>query len=522
VWRVRPSTPPLSPPIHLFPGRAARVLSLVAALVAGSSRAAAQEPPAAPPPTDAKAPDQAKTPPNPAPPLPPPSPPEPAPEPPRPPTGFAFGSYGRMIAATDFHGRPGRDADIVNYGSRLDEGNYVELEMRRDDYWNVTKTGTRLVATLAFGAPVFHYTTNFDVSMAVRNLYLEARGLGGSNLSMWVGSRMYRGDDIYLLNFWPLDNLNTMGGGVRYDFTPNTFVAAHLGMMQPSNDFFLQQVNRAPPFNQPGSAQVLVLNRQKMIGSLKASHIFRFGESAGLKTVLYSEVHHLPQGQRETLQEGIFETLPSNVGWVIGAQIGAFSGKRDTHVNLFLRYAGGLAAYGDFTTPDQLGPDKTTSGARELLVALGANWETGPFGLMAGTYFRSFRNASQGLDFKDIDEGIVAVRPHLFFGELGGLALEGSFQAQQRGAVAPADANGNPGSGPVMATLFRFGVMPFISPAGRGDFSRPQFRLIYAGTVRNSGAKALYPTDDAFSIHTLEHFFGFGVEWWFNSTSYGN
>ena len=32
----------------------------------------------------------------------------------------------------------------------------------------------------------------------------------------WVGSRMYRGDDIYLFDYWPLDDLNTVGGGVLY------------------------------------------------------------------------------------------------------------------------------------------------------------------------------------------------------------------------------------------------------------------------------------------------------------------
>src|SRR6202012_2854295 len=113
-----------------------------------------------------------------------------------PPTGFAFGSYGRMIAAGDLHGGPGRDSNIVAHGSRLDEGNYVELELRRDDYWNVAKTGTRPVATLAIASPVFHYTANFGIQMAVRNLYLETRGFGGSGLSGWAGSRMYRGDDI--------------------------------------------------------------------------------------------------------------------------------------------------------------------------------------------------------------------------------------------------------------------------------------------------------------------------------------
>src|SRR3954469_6877164 len=70
---------------------------------------------------------------------PPPVPPPPAaPEDPK--SGFAFGSYGRMTPPPDFQGRPGRDADIVAPGSRLDEGNYVELELRRDDYWKITRS----------------------------------------------------------------------------------------------------------------------------------------------------------------------------------------------------------------------------------------------------------------------------------------------------------------------------------------------------------------------------------------------
>ncbi len=458
-------------------------------------------------------------------PAPPPPVPGPTPvlDPPRPPTGFAFGSYGRMIAAGDLHGGPGRDSNIVAHGSRLDEGNYVELELRRDDYWNVAKTGTRLVATLAIASPVFHYTGNFGIQMAVRNLYLETRGFGGSNLSVWAGSRMYRGDDIYLLDYWPLDNTNTLGGGARYDFTPNTYLAAHYGISQPTTDFFVQSVTESQPFNSPGAANALILNRQEIEGSLKLSHIIRVGETGGVKGVLYSELHQLPAGQYQLADGKTFETLPSDVGFVIGGQIGAFTGKRDTHVNLFVRYATGLAAYGDFTTPDQLAPDKTTNGAHELVVALGGNYEVGAFGLMLGAYVRSFRNASPTLNFEDVDEGIVALRPHVFFGELGGLAVEGSFQGQQRGVLRSA-AGGTPGvtgSGALTPSLWRIGVIPFLTPAGRGDYSRPQFRLIYAVSSRNQDAKALYPQDDAYSIRSIEHFLGFGVEWWFNSTSYG-
>jgi hypothetical protein len=514
--------------------------ALLGALVAAAPALAAAQP--APPPPDAatESPpvDKPATPPD-APRPPPPvvetpkaepteavkSPPPPALEapkkPPPPPSGFAFGSYGRMIAATDFKGRPGRSADIVAYGSRLDESNYVELELRRDDYWEKTDSTTRLVATLAVANPIFHYSGEFNVKMAVRNLYIEERDLGVKDLSIWAGSRMYRGDDVYLLDFWPLDNLNTMGAGARYDIEKSTFVALHAGFNEPNTPFYMQQVERPNPLNQLGAVGVNVLDRQRFIASAKASHIVPVGKG-GIKGVLYAEAHQLSAGQRET-QPRVFETLPADGGFVIGGQVGAYTGERSGHLNLYFRYSSGLAAYGDFATPNQLSADQTASGAHQLLLALGGNWETGPLGLMVGAYVRSFRNASPGLDFGDIDEGIFALRPNLFFGEVGGLAIEGSFQAQQRGLVTQAaPAAGQPAttSGPFSANLWRFAVMPFLSPAGRGDYSRPQFRVIYALTARSAGANALYPVDDVYAQRAVEHFFGLGAEWWFNSSSY--
>lgn len=441
-------------------------------------------------------------------------------------SGFSFGSYGRMVGATDFRGRPGRDADFVAYGSRLDEDNYVEIELRREDHWEKTDSHTRVVATLAAQNPVFHYTGNFDAKLAMRNLYIEERDLGIKRLSVWAGSRMYRGDDIYLLNLWPLDNLNTMGGGLRYEFTESgrTWAALHVGVNRPDGAFYYQTSQRPLPNNQLGATTVEILNRQQTIGSLKVSHIVPLSGKAGLKGLLYGEVHGLSGGQRE-VDPGVFENVAGETGFVVGAQLGGFTGERDTHLNLFVRYASGIAAHGEWAQPTQLSLARTTEGAHELMLAASGNWEKGPFGLMAGAYLRSFRNASIALDNNDIDEGIVALRPHLFFGEWGGLSLEGSFQMQQRGVVfAPEPAEGETKAaptGPLTGSMWRFGVVPFFSPGGRGDYSRPHFRLIYVASVRDKGARAFYPKDDVFGLREVEHFFGFGAEWWFNSSSYG-
>jgi len=442
-------------------------------------------------------------------------------------TGFFLGSYGRVVSASDLRKRPGRDADIVARGSRLDESSYVEIDVQRQDYWKATGATTRAVVTLGASGPLFHYNTDFTIRMAVRNLFLQANNIVTKGFSAWVGSRMYRGDDSYLLDFWPLDNLNTVGGGVRYDFASSrTFIAWHAGLNQPNNAFFKQLGTRTPALNQPGSATISVLDRQKFITSFKASHVIPRGKG-GIKLVGYAEIHDVPSGQRETEVKGKFETLPGDTGGVIGAQLGAFTGTDSTHVNLFIRYAGGVAAYGEFGTPTQLAPDRTSTGARELWITMSGNWEIGNVGLMGAAYFRSFRNASPALDFADVDEGIVMARPHFYVADWGGVAVEASYQAQQRGIrsqvqAEPGAAIPPPSNTPFLAGVTRFGIIPFLNPAGKGSYSRPQLRLIYVLTHRDDAAKTLYAKDDLFTLRTWEHFLGVGVEWWFNAqTTYG-
>ncbi len=232
-------------------------------------------------------------------------------------SGFHFGSYGRVVGAGDLRGRPARNADLVAHGSRWDESTYAELELRREDYWKATGAYTRIVATLAVAHPIFHYDTNFAAKIAVRNLYIEEQNLGASGLSIWAGSRMYRGDDVYVLDWWPLDNLNTIGGGIGYQAKIGTFFKVHAGVMQPNDPFFRQLVGRSPALDQPGLASVAVLDRQKLVTSYKLGHTFKVGDTGGVKLVGYGETHHVRAGQRD-LDYRQFEAVPADHGFVAG------------------------------------------------------------------------------------------------------------------------------------------------------------------------------------------------------------
>ncbi len=428
--------------------------------------------------------------------------------------GFQFGSYGRVRIASDGRGGTGRQTNVVSHGSRIDEESYAELELRREDTFK-DDIKSKVVATLALFPPFFHFSGNAAQAIAVRNLF--AQGTYG-RWTLWAGARMYRGDDIYLLDWWPLHNQNTVGGGAAVKIGDATDLAAHVGMQRLDNPYQFQTIPSPNRFG-VGTSDVVKLDRPRTVETLKLTHYVRHlspnNDKLGFKVIVYGEAHQLSAGaQRDTLTN-VDRPLPSDSGWLLGTQLGFWTGERDTHVNLFLRHARGVAAYDPLSTPSTFANDRTTSGSSETLIALGANYEMGSLGVMAGAYLRFFRDGDPSpTSTQKFDEGTVVVRPQVFLGEHFGIAVEGSVQARRMAVVDPATDSA------LTATVFKGGLIPYFSPSGRGAFKRPQLRLLYAVSGRDSGARALYPVDDVFAQRTVEHFIGVGAEWWFNSSSY--
>ncbi len=272
-----------------------------------------------------------------------------------------------------------------------------------------------------------------------------------------------------------------------------------------------------------GATSVTLLDRPRTIESLKLTQFFRNNshhhmlqsDTAGLKAILYGEAQELAAGVYQDPTTQLQQPYPSDTGYLIGGELAYWTGQRDTFVQLFVRHAGGLAAYDPLAAPATFANDKTTAGSSETLVALGGNRESGMFGVLVGGYVRFFRDGDPSATSMDkYDEGTVVVRPQLYLGEHWGIALEGSYQERRYAFIDP-----NTGS-QLDASEWRGGIIPYFSPSGRGSYKRPQLRAIYAVTDRNQGARDLYPAQDVFSQRTLEHFLGLQAEWWFNSSSY--
>jgi len=433
---------------------------------------------------------------------------------------FEFGSYGRVYAASDLRGGTGRGTNVVAFGPRIvDEGNYAELELRREDKWSERVKG-RVVATLALFPPFFHFSGKTTTAIGVRNLYAQGTY---DKLTMWAGSRMYRGDDIYLLNWWPLDNQNTVGGGIGGPIYKSegpgtayeTILQLHAGQQRLENAYQFQQVPVVAPFG-VGTVDVTKLDRPRTIETAKLTQFVRpGGGSAGFKAILYGELHQLAAG---TFNDPLTTTdrgLPADTGWMLGSQLTYFTGKRDTYVSLVMRHARGLAAYDPLAVPGTVALDRTVSGASETQIAFSGNYEQEQFAVLYAAYVRFFRDGSPSeTSFEKYDEGAAVVRPSVFLGDHFGVSVEGSYQQRRMATLLPGTEDA------LNASVAKLGVMPYFSPAGRGSYKRPQIRLLYVASFRDAGTKALYPVEDVFSQRRTEHFIGLGAEWWFNSSSY--
>ncbi len=436
--------------------------------------------------------------------------------------GFRFGSYGRLIAGTDLRGGKPGSANVVAHGPRIVEPSYLELDF---SYGFVGTRGlqVRPVVTLAFNGTLFHDTGKFDAQPALRNMYLDAQVT--KHLSAWAGSRMYRGDDIYLLDYWPIDDLNTVGGGLFFRKSENETtgggdaieLAAHAGVNRLEHPFQFQEIEVANP--RQGATTVVQLNRQRMVLSGTASYLLDGDPGAlSLKGKLHAEFHALPSGTRKRT-DGTFESLPSDNGFLVGAEVSAFGMSSDPafrrHLNGYVRYAKGLAAFDELAPPTSFGSDLKTNRASELTFGLAGTWDHALGNIMLGVLSRRFVDADS--DSVDHDDGweyafdvrpLARVVPDVFVG------ADISYQARfPRGLNPTTERAEDP-------AVFQLAPMLVYSPMGPSAYDRPQLRLVYRAGHSNAAALDEYVPDDPRHGHAWTHFLGVQAEWWFNSSTY--
>jgi maltoporin len=427
-------------------------------------------------------------------------------------TGFRFGSYGRIAAGSDLHGGRPSPIAIVAHAPRIVERDYVELDLR---YRLRPASGGALttVVTLGFGDRLFHQTGAFDAATAIRNLYLEGeRALAGGTASLWVGSRMYRGDDLYLLDYWPLDDVNTVGAGLGWR-RDRLGAATHVGWNRLDDPFQYQERDVFTPDD--GTVTIPELDRQRWIATAQTDYrVWGDGVGPSAKVKGYAEVTGLPAGER-TRADDTTERLPSDRGVALGVEAGAWGlADGQTHANLFLRYARGLSAYDELEVPTDLAADKRTwPDASELVIGAGGNLDLAWGGGQAAAYARRFVDGDPvGEDRDDGWEAALVARPRVLLHRDVQAALDLSWQVRFPRGLDPVELAA------MDPAVFQLAPMLVYAPWGPHGYDRPQFRFVYRAAHLNAAARSdLYPLEDPRRDRTWAHSVGVQAEWWFNS-----
>lgn len=425
----------------------------------------------------------------------------------------SVGSYGRIQVSSDLTGGEGSAVNVVSHGTRLEQDPYLEV----DTSWSGEVDGGALfdiVVTPAVSGEPFHFDGTWDADLALRNMYVEARSFTRLPLAAWAGSRMVRGDDVYLLDFWPLDEINAVGGGLRLE--PEGFeVAATVGLNRLVADEWQVQYLEVPDESGVGTESVLYLDRERVIGALRLAREVSNGES-GFRVRLYGEYQGLPAATRiETDQDLTEVDLPADWGTVAGGQVSAWGWAPGSFVHVFLERSSGLAALGELTVPsDGLAPDDTVHDATEYLGALSANHQGSRAGVLVGGYLRRFDDADGVTsDPDDRWEAIVDLRPVLFIGRYGSLGLDLSHQWLRPDGLNPHTREAD------VPQITKIAVLPAIQPMP-GTLARPQIRLQYVYSHLNDDARLWFDARDERWRSNHQHFLGVGAEWWINSRSY--
>jgi len=423
--------------------------------------------------------------------------------------GFAFGSYGRVSAGSDLRGHTPEKVAVVAHAPRIVEPSYVETDLY---YRWLTAKGVhvRTVTTLAFDDTLFHYTGRFDAQPALRNLFLEATTPSG--FTLWGGSRMYRGDDIYVFDWWPLDDLNTLGAGVSWHRLASLRVDLHAGTNRLLDPFQFQQEEVADP--DFGAQTVTTLDRQRLVGSLAVTRFRDLAPALHGKVKLYGEVEGLPRGERRRADDTI-EELPRDYGASVGAQVGVWTDDQ-SHANLFARWSKGLTAFDELIAPEGLDASYAAwPGATELVLGLGAAYNLGDRGhVVGGAYTRRFVDADAStMDRDDGWEYAVDVRPEA---KLAGDVLAGvdlGYQVRFPRGLSPTTL--------LAADPAVVHVAPMLvyAPFGTRAYDRPQLRLVWRIARLNQAALDQYALEDPRREHATVHFVGVQAEWWFNSST---
>lgn len=411
---------------------------------------------------------------------------------------FGLSSYGRVTVLVDEELDGAQPRSVIDFTPRLAKGSYQELHFFYRDV--IAQLPIMVKTTVAFQEDLFHLNGQFDADFALREAYVEVEPT--PDLALWMGARMYRGDDIYLFDFWPLDDQNTVGAGGALRFLESHRIQLHVGFNRIIDESAFQfQTIEVPREDSVGVREAVFLDRYRMTTSL--TYLLNVG-SLGFK--LHSEVAYLPSGRRQVADERE-EKLPNELGFLIGGQLGYNFGPQ-SFARLFVTYAKGLSAFDELGIPFGFDNDFSLEDAYYIRVAAGGAFDSDIGGLHWGAYWQMFEDADGFDDRDDREQVAFALRPLLYLGDYFRVGTELSMQWLWTDGVF--DETGDEETAMITQLSFLVGLA-----AGKGPYARPALYVLGGINWANEGARLELKRRRLEEPSGRAGVVGIYAEWWF-------
>jgi maltoporin len=433
---------------------------------------------------------------------------------------FSIGSYGRIGVARgdrDYYPRSLNLNGLGSVGGRMEESDYFELATSFHFNPATRNSDTTLITVQARFAL---YTTQGQIignvsnhsfggiTVALPELFAEARNIMGSPWTVWIGARFFRGDDIHIIDQFYFDDHSSQGFGISYKNT-------QFAMMLPAA---VDTASSLPPYyylNIVNGTPVLGL-RNRSVYILE--HIIPAGNGY---FKLMGEYHQLAKGA--AVDSATFLNYPADDGFVVGAKYKqVFHNEPNSYFDFSVRYGTGIANGGDgggsrtFLTYG--GPNLETqrfNNAKAIAATASVVWNINrSYSVQAYSVFTKSRGASDSLNqtpdysgkllFNRKTDFAAGARATWYVADWFHLLHELNFSLRQDGAQ---DA----------AQMVKFSLAPTVVPNGkRSVWSRPHFRFVYSVARYNE-----FASENLYSPYLAQagskrwgHYFGVKAEWW--------
>jgi maltoporin len=444
----------------------------------------------------------------------------------------SVGSYGRVGVDWSFdEGRTiGRRLNLNNMGSiggRMEEQDYLELA---PSLQFAPKKGDSTYISMQLRLSVYSNSlTSFGnsttsslggLTIAIPELFVQARNIRNTGINFWVGSRLYRGPDVHVADHFYFNDHSGQGFGI--EFKKTRFAAIFVTATDTTSTvppFFYLNIKTGTPSTALRQRTVLIAEHD--IDLDQNNKLTLLGEYHRMPDAHASETDEAPIG---TSEPDLLNNYNSDYGFVVGVRHHVdFKKMREGSFNDFaVRYGTRIANGGDggvsktwatFGAPDTLA--MSFKGAYSLSVVNHSVFHTSevntinPYMIFTMSKGAASENGLSKTYFgkevynKKVDFTIGA-RDEYYFNDYFHLITE--LHYSQR-----VDGN-NPA-----ASMTKFTIAPVYVPNGQKNiWARPHFRFVASIAKYNNYAKeTLYSPFLQFAgKKSWGTYFGIKTEWW--------